>query len=208
MDKTRQLIVKNEMKFPEFIYYLNIIDKIEDNILIMPDVTIESSKALIEGVSKTILRKIDRSYTDKGGKDSASVILKKSLNGLSGYYKDLDVNFSNFACSFINRTCEIRNEKADISHGRSSPKDSNSDIYLSESIAHTTDGIVSYILKVFFNIDWTCLEDVKYEDNEDFNIYLDEELELDGVIYSRALFDQDPAYYKEKYNNYISNKND
>jgi hypothetical protein len=73
-------------------------------------------------------------------------------------------------------------------------------------VAHITDGIISYILNIFFSIDWTCLDNIKYEDNEDFNSYLDEELELDGVIYSKALFDQDPAYYKEKYNNYLSNK--
>jgi len=206
MDKTREIINKNEEKFPEFIYYLSIIDKIEDNIFIMPDVSIESSKALIEGVSKTILKRIDKTYTDKGSNESASSLLKRSLGALSDYYEDLDVAFTHFSCSFINRTCEIRNERADISHGRFSPKDINSDVYLSESVAHITDGIVSYILKIFFSIDWTCLDNIKYEDNEDFNDYLDEELELDGIIYSKALFDQDPAYYKEKYNNYLSNK--
>lgn len=204
MNKTRQIITSNEKEFPHFRYYLTILDKIEENTQGMPDISVESCKSLIEGISKTILNKLGEPYVEKGrNADSPSSLLKKVLDRLSDY-SSIDVVFVQTSCSFALRTSEIRNERGDISHGKLSPKEANSDPHLAEMVAHITDGIVCYILKIFFKTDWSHLDKLKYTDNAGFNDFLDSQNEWQGVRYSKALFDQDLISYTEQLNDYLS----
>lgn len=205
MDKTRQIIDKYKDIFPEFQYYHGVIDKIEENIDTMPDVSIESCKTLVEGVSKTILKKFDIQYIEKGrNADTPNGLLKKVLDELSKY-SSIDAVVCQTSCSIVHRISELRNERGDISHGKLSPKDINSDKYLAEAIKHITDGVIRYVLNIYFTIDFPSLDEVKYEDNQDFNQFLDDGLNLD-ISYSKALFDQDIVFYKEQLNNYLSEK--
>jgi hypothetical protein len=55
MDSLQDLIVRNLDKFPEFEYYLPIIDKAKQNQEDHPDITIECCNSLIQGISKTII---------------------------------------------------------------------------------------------------------------------------------------------------------
>lgn len=55
MDSLHELIVKNRDKFPEFEYYLPIIEKAKQNQEDHPDITIECCNSLIQGISKTII---------------------------------------------------------------------------------------------------------------------------------------------------------
>jgi len=204
MNKTRQIIDDNKDKFPEFQYYHNIIDKIEENIEKMPDITIESCKSLVEGVSKGILKYLKEEYKQIGRKDgSTQNYLKRVLKKVSKNSK-VDIEFIRSTANFVKRIAEIRNERGDISHGKAAPKEAVSDKHLAGSIAHITDGLVCYLLSIFFDTDWSYLEEVKYEKNDEFNQFLDDGLEIEGVTYSKALFDQDPISYKQQLENYLS----
>ena len=60
-----------------------------------------------------------------------------------------------------------------------------------------TDAIVHYMLESFFRVDLSYKEEVRYADCEDFNFELDEINPINGLSYSRALFDQDNVTYME-----------
>lgn len=201
MEKTRQIILNHERDFPFFAeYYIQIINKIEENIQLMPDIAIEGCKALIEGVSKGILKYQGKPYESTSRTNGTPQrFLKEALQSL---YGKVDEEFVQSTANFVIRIGQLRNDRGDISHGKAAPKDESSDKYLAEVIARTTDGLVCYLLTIFFTTDWSYLEEIKYDKNEEFNQYLDEGMELDGVLYSKALFDQDPVAYKQQLENY------
>lgn len=204
MKNTRQIIDDNKKDFSEFQYYHNIIDKIEENVEKMPDITIESCKALVEGVSKTILNKLGVSYLEKGrNADSPRDLLKKVLDKIPNSVPH-DPEFITRSCELVARMADIRNKNGDISHGKSSPKEKYSDTNLAEFIIQVTDSTVLYLLKIYFNADLSSYEEIKYEDNEEFNQFLDEENQLGGIVlYSRALYNQDLTSYEEQLKDYL-----
>ena len=55
MEPAIQIIVDNADEHPEFRYYIKLMKKAERNLESQPDICIEICKALIEGVSKTII---------------------------------------------------------------------------------------------------------------------------------------------------------
>ena len=55
MDSLQDIIVRNRDKFPEFEYYLPIIEKAKQHQEEHPDITIECCNSLIQGISKTII---------------------------------------------------------------------------------------------------------------------------------------------------------
>lgn len=206
MDKTRKLINENKERFPEFQYYHSIIDKIEENIEIMPDISIESCKSLIEGVSKTILDKLGIQYVEKGrDAHEPRKLFEKALDSIP-QSESHEQEFLSKVSNLILRMTEIRNARGDISHGKSSPKKECSSIILADFIAQVTDSSAQYLLKIYFSADLSPFEETKYEDNAEFNQILDDEYPLDGIIsFSRALFEQDPISYKEQLKNSIEN---
>jgi len=70
-------------------------------------------------------------------------------------------------------------------------------------IMHFTDSISSYILELFSKIDLTYKEIVEYDENPDLNDLLDDENPIEGISYSRALYDQDNVAYMERLNNML-----
>lgn len=55
MESLKNLIVINRDKFPEFEYYIPIIEKAQSNQEKHPDITIECCNSLVQGISKTII---------------------------------------------------------------------------------------------------------------------------------------------------------
>ncbi|MEM9273758.1 MAG: hypothetical protein AAGA80_12445 [Cyanobacteria bacterium P01_F01_bin.143] len=55
MESLKDLILRNKDKFPEFEYYVPIIEKAQDNQENYPDITIECCNSLVQGISKTII---------------------------------------------------------------------------------------------------------------------------------------------------------
>lgn len=204
MDKTRNIIKANEGKYNEFSEYLKIVEIIEKHISLMPDVAIENCKSLIEGISRKILDKLGQYYRDGGRRpESASSLARKVLNQLLPK-SEFDAVVVQTSDTLITRISEIRNERGDISHGRSYPKTNYSDSNLAELIVNTTDSYIFYVLNIFFNKDWSYLDEINYIDNVDFNDMMDTENTLPGISYSKALFDQDIISYKEQLKDYMS----
>jgi hypothetical protein len=92
-----------------------------------------------------------------------------------------------------------------LSHGKYIPKELLNDQDLSRLLREITESIARYLISSFFSFalekqskeDLELTEDlIKYEDNPDFNDFLDEEYPLDGkLLYSQALH----TLYKEDY---------
>lgn len=207
MQLTRQTIDAYSTKFPEFQYYHKILDKIDENAVEMPDVSIESCKSLVEGISKTILIKLKVPYSEKDrNADTPRDLWKKVLDNLP-VSTSYDSEFVSRTCALVTRITEIRNKRGDISHGRPSPKEIESDVRLSGFIAQVTDSLVSYLLETYFSLDLSYLEKINYEDEIEFNQSLDDIYPIDGVIsYSKALYDQDQVSYEEQLLNYKSQR--
>lgn len=202
MPLTRNIIDKHEDTHEYFGYYKAIIKEIEDNQTANPDISIESCKSLIEGVSKSILMRLNKSMTEKKVNDfDAHALFKECCNYL-GQNQPLEIEFTRQGYNLVKRIAELRNERGDISHGKPSPKTVLSAKESARMIMGVTDSMVHYLLVHFFKVDLSSQDEVSYEENEEFNLYLDESYPELGLSYSMALFDQDPVAYEEQLRDY------
>ncbi len=198
MNDTKNILKKCIAEYQDFEYYSIIIDEIEHNIHSKPDLSIESSKALIEGICKSILLNLKTSTTRKRvDKYDFSELFKETCSALSDH-SEIEIDFIHRASSVVHYLGELRNKRGDISHGKAVPKVELSNVELAKFTATLTNGIVEYLLSIFLKIDVSYKAEILYDDNPDFNAYLDEEVYLDGVSYSLAMFDQDIIAYKEQ----------
>jgi len=199
MKLVRTLIAQNNEKYAHFSYYEGIIDVIEEKIQSHPDICIESCKSLIEGVSKTIIKKLDNTATDKDlNKMDVMPLFKRAANTLAEFDEELELDFINRTASLIQNFGEIRNERGDISHGRAAPKEVYSSPQFSNLVARVTEGLAFYLLEHFFRLQLPDKTKVKYEDNPDFNEMLDAANPMGSLSFSKAFFDQDNVSYCEQ----------
>ena len=98
----------------------------------------------------------------------------------------------------INTLAYLRNNRGDISHGKSSPKPEESTKESAIMIMGVTDSIVHYLLDHFFRIDLSHKDELNYQDNPEFNEYLDEAYLDFNLSFSEALFYQDRVTYEEQ----------
>lgn len=199
MQLVRTLINENSEKFGHFSYYETVIEVIERNVFSQPDICIESCKSLIEGISKTILKTLNPAQTDavinrKVFKD----LFREALAALAQLNPTMEAEFVRRSVGVVQVIGEIRDRRGDISHGKIAPKELASYAQFSKLIMQMTEGITFYMLVQFFAIDLTFTEEVRYEDNEEFNELLDRQNSIAGLSYSKALFDQDNVSYCEQ----------
>lgn len=199
MQLVKTLINENSEKFGHFSYYETVIEVIEQNVLRQPDICIGSCKSLIEGISKTILKALNPAQTDavlnrKVFKD----LFREALAALAQRNPTMEAEFVRRSVGVVQVIGEIRDRRGDISHGKIAPKELASYAQFSKLIMQMTEGIAFYMLDQFFAIDLTFAQEVKYEDNDEFNALLDRQNPLDGLSYSKALFDQDNVSYCEQ----------
>lgn len=206
MKQSKGIIEENKIDFEHFDYYHKVISTIESNLEASPDISIESCKSFLEGIAKTVILKLDLSESYKAQNKSLDKmefmpLLKHCLTLLSQAYDEFDEDFVRRAGGWFQRLAEMRNMAGDISHGKSAPKQHNSSVELAQFAVNMTDAIGLYILSHFFKTD----TDMKYEDNEEFNLFLDEQFELEGKIrYSRAVYDQDYISYENQLDAYLA----
>ncbi len=196
--KTRKIIDLNVSKHDGFEGYYLLIEKVQKNVNINPDISIEACKSLIEWISKFILTKVDNTYKPEKIEDLWKLVKRMFLNLWTYSWVEIEDILVSRLVSVIIRVWEIRNSRWDVSHGKIYPKDEVSDINLSNFIASITDELLFYVLNIFFNLDFSSDEWIKYEDNEDFNDYLDEENDFIFIWkkkYSEALFELEPETY-------------
>ncbi len=164
-----------------------------------PDICIESCKSLIEGISKTILKALDAASTNESlnAKD-VKELFRDALNALGRFNPKMEVDFVRRSVGVIQLLADIRNKRGDISHGKLAPKELSSYAQFSKLVMHMTEGIAFYMLTEFFEIDLSFTEEIIYDDNPEFNEWLDTNNPISGISFSRALFEQDEVSYTEQ----------
>ena len=205
MKNAIDLINENLNEYPDFEYYLPIMEKAEKNLSNQPDICIEICKSLLEGISKSIIERLDKKVNRENFKKSEAGKLVKTATGLLKQNDDvIEDNFVTRSASLAYALAQIRNERGDISHGKAVPKYKKSNERLAYLSYQMAEGIASYMLDSFFRISKKMddekperpdVEQVKYEDNEDFNDLLDDDMPWDGkLLYSKALYE---LYYED-----------
>ena len=203
MQLTRDIINLHQETHESIDYYLLLIGQIENNVECSPDIAIESSKSLIEGVCKLILLSLDSTSSVKKFKKMQLPKMFSEACEFLGQHVDLEADFAHRTSSMIARLAELRNERGDISHGKAAPKECVSSVDTAKMVMGVTDSIVTYILTSYFSIDLKFKEMIAYEMNPEFNNFLDETYELEGISYSQALYDQDYDAYEEQLRDYL-----
>lgn len=192
------LIERHSETDSEFRYYIvPIIEAAELNEEIHPDITIECCASLLQGISKTIVYRITPSTDRKSFESQSSQFqLKAAIFCLTEHDDLIELEFARRAHSLVQVLGELRNARGDISHGRAVPKELTSDRSLARLTLSVTEAIARYMLASFFAIRLAPPRAISYEDNEDFNTWLDTQNPLPGKpLYSLALYQQ----YSEDY---------
>lgn len=154
MNKTISIISNNLDKYSHFEEYFKIVELINLNEFVNPDICIESCKALVEGISKTILIDLDNTRTTENiDKDDLPKLFKDAMRVLSENCDDIEGDFASRFSAIMQVIGEIRNKRGDISHGRMAPKFIFSSAKLATTIISMTDSMLEYILEHYFSIE-------------------------------------------------------
>lgn len=204
MEKTINIISNNIKKHPHFGEYFKIITIIEENELVNPDICIESCKALIEGVSKTIIVNLDNTKTAENiDSDNIPKLFSEAMKLLANNCEDIEGDFVLRFSGIINVLAEIRNKRGDISHGRMAPKAIYSSKKLASTVKNMTDTMLEYTLEHYFDLDFNSKEKLDYNavDMENYNSWLDDSVTfpIAKARYSQILFEHDPDEYEARY---------
>ncbi|NQY33300.1 MAG: abortive infection family protein [Coraliomargarita sp.] len=193
MDNFRREITRS--KRHNLGYYDSHLELIELYIEEKPDISIETCKAIIEGVSKLSLHVLTgESLKTLDKEENLSKLCKRALLELQKGRGFSDAAMCQRLSSIVHYLGEVRNAHGDIGHGRASLKDQVNDADFAELIIGITDLMGTYMLR---RLEQLAEKPVEYEDNHEFNEYLDELHDLPGkVLYSRALFEQEPENYE------------
>ncbi|WP_345973582.1 hypothetical protein [Sulfurimonas diazotrophicus] len=205
MDSVRTLIAENSEKYGEFSYYELLIEKVETNLTPHPDIAIEACKALIEGISKTILLRLDNSLTEKDMREwPFQKLFSTTVNKLGELSDEFEAEFIYHFRHPIHLLGEIRTHRGDIAHGKPVPKVLCSSKGFAKFIEEFTGVVIVYMLKHFFALEITRIEQISYEENPNFNGSLDDSFPLGGYVkYSKALYEQDYTSYEEQLQDYL-----
>lgn len=175
-------------------YYQSHLDLVEAYIDEKPDISIETCKALIEGISKLSLHLLNQEPLDSHNDEKFQALVKRALTELQKGRGFSDADLCKRLSGVVHYIGEVRNEHCDIGHGRASLKDQVNDADFADLIVGITDSICTYMLRRLDNLADRVTE---YDDNPVFNDFLDEQNPLPGKTrYSRALFDQEFETYE------------
>lgn len=214
MYRTAKLIRAYEGEFPECTYYLPLLSKARRNARKHPDICIETCKTLLEGISKTIIFKLDSTAVKKDiDKKDADQIVKAAAKLLKQNDDVIEDNFVTRATSLTNALAALRNSRGDISHGKEVPKPEYSSENFARLCLQMTDALAVYLLEAYFdNVTAAKLDHAKvavlpevdsasytpninYEDNLEYNEDLDSNNPLPGkLLYSESLYE---LYYED-----------
>ena len=205
MRQTKEILKSLEARYNNIDYYQTIIQKIEEHVESHPDICIESCKALLEGLSKFIWKQIDNSYDALvADKMDFHPLVRQAMTKLADYNEDIELDFVNKLNKLIVSIGDVRNRRGDISHGKLSPKEYFSDSQFAHLVMNITDNMLYYVLHSFSKV--SVVKELEYEDNPEFNEWLDNENPIGGLSYSKALFDQDQVAYEQELENYLDAK--
>lgn len=177
---------------------------VDENLETNPNASLDGAKSILESVSKTILEDKGISYTPDS---NVEYLVKKSFETLPVFAK-LSVEDLNSAKSIlgsfenITRVIgEFRNKHGFFSHGQDLQAE-KFDRYLVELAISSSDLLASFLIMSHAE-DLKDRNRVYYEENDEFNKYIDETSEEYPVVRgiqlspSRALFSDIEAYKEE-----------
>lgn len=191
-----ELIERHSDENSDFRYYVPIIEKAERNEIEHPDITIECCASLFQGISKTIVYRLNPP-TDKKQFENESIQrqVKAAFRCLEASDDAIELAFPVAVENMVRIVGELRNTRGDISHGRVVPKELQSDRSLARLVLNVSESVIRYMLASYFAIKPAGLPDVDYYANAGFNEYLDEINPMEGKpLYSLALYQQ---YYED-----------
>lgn len=214
MQRTTKLIKANQDQFPNCAYYLPLFSKARRNLTKHPDISIETCKSLLEGISKTIILGLDSSAVS-GDLDRKDVepLVKSAARLLKANDDVIEENFINRVSGLAHSLGALRNARGDISHGKAVPKAQESGCDFARLCLQMTDAMAFYMLQSYFTVTKPVstmpsvgeeeavlllpggIQDIAYDDNPEFNDELDAQYPLDGkLLYSAALY---RLYYED-----------
>lgn len=196
---------ENIKNIPSMSPFLDQVDIIDHNIYSNPTLCVETCKAFIEGVCKTIL-------TNKNIEFSSSISFSalvqeaiiSTLNTEESYRSDI-LDLARRIAGVADKLGLIRNSAGFVSHGMDvlNPRLTET---LSIFACKITDTIGGFILRCYKNNRTINIDHrIHYEDCKPFNDYFDEINPLPyGLSASKALIEQDYEAYKESYLDYLN----
>ena len=207
MRYTREIIESNLAQYPEADYYFEQIDIIEEYKYTHPDTATWACKALLEGVCRFILYYNNPAHTRKSIESlNFEELYKKAMERLE-YIADVELDFINGYKQLIGKIRKLRNDRCDVSHWKIAPKEFYGTTDFAIMLSSFTDGVVYYMLAVFFWVDFWKTRQQEYEDNKEFNDSLDEwREEIFTQPYSYAMFTLDYDKYENELDIYNANK--
>ena len=187
--------------YPEFGYYLKHVSEIRDNEENHPDITIECCTSLLQGISKSIVYRLNPGVDRKafeGGKLEFQI--KEAFRIIEDASDVVEIALPR-ACSTVARIAgEIRNERGDISHGKAVPKELESDASLARLALDVTEALTRYLFAHLIRLDD---REILYSDYPQLNVELDELGPKIGLApHSRLLFEHDFAAYEDAVDRY------
>ena len=208
MKAVKELIEHHSEDFPDFAYYMPIIDKVFAYQESRPDTCIECCNSLFQGICKTIVLNLDATSTleelERPSEGKSDKLVKRALRCLNSEDDTVEMGFSQSCAGLASAISLLRNKRGDITHGKAVPKVLYSNMELSRSVVEMTDSLLRYMLASYFARQIEAREHARemeakssepdeeladYNHNPDFNDYLDEINPPEGkVIYSHALF--------------------
>lgn len=198
MERLRKEIIKIN-KF-NVSYYNSLLDIIDDYQEEKPDITIETCKALLEGISKLILHIIRQEPIHELDKsNNLQDIFKSALTELNNKHDYFNDEFVKRTASLIHLLGEIRNKQGDICHGRTSLKQQKNCQDFAEMVSIITESLAIYMLRKFDEVSETPL---RYDDFKEYNDYLDLSIEnfpIQTEKFSKILFEYDKDVYYSRY---------
>jgi Abortive infection C-terminus len=168
---------------------------------------IGTAKSLLESVCKTILDSEKEAYTNY---DNINKLSKNTIKALGVENPNSVSQFGNAIVTAIHNLSEIRNKIDDSSHGKSLVTQQQSiDEITASFLIHSTESIACFLISFYETKNLrNNADEIKYEDFDRFNNYLDDE---HGDVYiakvpyltSEALFAIDRTAYNDEYQKYL-----
>lgn len=209
MKLLEEFILNNLTNYPEWAEYNDVLlNFVSSHKQKRPDMCIEGCKSLVEGVSKLIYINLSGDQNSSNWnhfsfRDKFEKCIKELR--LDGYEDEFIRN----NIGIVSKLGQIRNERGDVSHGQSYPKNSYSDADFARFISSWTEGLCYFLLSKYTSLKQQVEEDASYssEQFDEFDDYLDSlHPDIEYISFSKALKEQDSPQYELLMDEYYNNQ--
>jgi hypothetical protein len=207
MDSLEALVKRHIKEFPDFQYYgafgefISAIESYHQDLNM--GVSSDCCNSLLQSICRTIITQIASVKVDELKDKRTDELIKQAVKLLQ---KNDDIFERNFVSQLVKigtHINDIRNSRGELSHGRHIPKELINDQDLSRLLREITESISRYLISSLFSFKLEQIKEepeiekdlIRYEDNPEFNEFLDEDYPYEGkLLYSQALY---TLYYED-----------